>query len=127
MLEACPNISNQLALNRHEKCIKNPCNGYKRLVHLMMSDTGRSIVLVLRSTRWINRVLEGKKILKIFKAQYFPRSITHLDSSTGSIDQVHQPSKNFALLCIGRCWPVDRPSTEHRFCSLVYQSMLAGR
>ena len=50
MLKALTKISDGLALNGLEKHMKNPCNGHKRLVHLMQSDWGRSIDLVLPST-----------------------------------------------------------------------------
>ena len=87
MLKAYLKIFEVWVLNKLEKSEKNPCNGYKRLVHLMLSDKGRSMGSVDRPCLAIDRVLEGKTNLKIFKAQYFPRSITHLDSLTGSIDR----------------------------------------
>ena len=76
MLKALTKISDGLALNRFERYEKNSCNGYKWLVHLMQSDWGRSIDLVLPSTEWIDRVSGGKIYLKIFQGTR-PPSVDH--------------------------------------------------
>ena len=71
MLKALAKISDGLALNRLQKHKKNPCNGYKRLVHLMQSDWGRSIDFSDYrpggSTGWIDRVNGGKNIFENFQ------------------------------------------------------------
>ena len=60
MLKAYLEISEEWALNRLEKYEENPCNGYKRLLHLMQSDRTRSIGLYFTRLGLIYRVIEGK-------------------------------------------------------------------
>ena len=100
MLKALLKIYDGLALNSLEKYEKNPCNGYKRLVHLMQSDWGQSIDLVLPSTGWIDWVSEGKIYLKIFKAY---------DLLGRSPLLSHRPSEIFLLTDLSiDAWPIDQ-------------------
>ena len=70
MLKALTKPSDGLTLNRLEKHDQNPCNGYKRLVHLMQSDKGQSMGSIDRPCSTIDRVdrpsHEGKRKIEKF-------------------------------------------------------------